>query len=96
MIRHTVDEDQLLLFVLNNAGYIFVQFFFVLFGNEILPSLHCEDDVDVDLRIALAINIALLSELKTTPSFSKNFVIQEYRTRYLFAVRSVRFFGLRL
>jgi hypothetical protein len=55
MIRHAVDGDQLLFFVANDTGNVFVQLFFVLFGNKILPTLHGEHDMDIDLGNVFAI-----------------------------------------
>jgi len=47
---------------------VFVQLFFVLFGNEILPTLHGEDDMNVDLGIGICHFLLPCDKLHATPT----------------------------
>src|ERR1039458_3659936 len=65
MIRHVVDRNQLLPLVGKDAGDVFLQFVIVLRRNEILPALHGEHDVNVDLGVGVGHEpkMPLLTEL---------------------------------
>ena len=53
MIRHRIDLDQLLLFVGDDAGYVFVELVFVFFGDKGLSCFDGEDNVYVELCIGV-------------------------------------------
>jgi len=53
MIRHTINCEHFLAFVLNNASDIFMEFLFVFFTNEVLSPRHCKNNVYVDLCICV-------------------------------------------
>ena len=53
MIGHAIDRDKLLFMVANDSGDVFVEFFFIFLLDQILPSLHREDNLDVDLCVGV-------------------------------------------
>ncbi len=53
MIWHRIDLNQLLLFVGDDAGYVFVELVFVFFGEKRLPCFDGEDDVYVELCVGI-------------------------------------------
>ena len=53
VVRHAVDGDELLTLPGDDAGDVFLQFFFAFRANQVLPSLHGEHDLNVDLGIGV-------------------------------------------
>ena len=53
MIGHRIDLNQFLLFVGDDASYVFVEFGFVSFGNKGLSSFDGKDDVYVELCVGV-------------------------------------------
>ena len=56
VVRHAPDGEQFLLSTLQNAGDVFVEFFKVFLGKEVVTTLDGKNDVDVDLRIGVRHN----------------------------------------
>ena len=53
VIRHTIDCEELLTLPGNDARHVLLQGLFALRSNQVLPRLHREHDLDVDLRIGI-------------------------------------------
>ena len=53
VIGHRIDLNQFLLFVGDDASYVFVEFGFVSFGNKGLSSFDGKDDVYVELCVGV-------------------------------------------
>ena len=54
VIGHAMNGEQFLAFSANDAGDVFLEFFFVLRPDKILPSFYGEYDLNIDLRVGIS------------------------------------------
>jgi len=55
VIGHGVNRQQLLVVARDDAGDVFVDFFFVFRADQVLPAVHGENRLAVNLRVGVAI-----------------------------------------
>ena len=53
VIRHAVNGEHSVSPFLHDTSDVFVEFFFVWFGDEVYPAFDGKDDVDVELRVGI-------------------------------------------
>ena len=54
MVRHTMNRQQLLFPLPDNASEIFMEFLLVFLANQALSPLDREDNLDIDLRVGVS------------------------------------------
>ena len=60
MVRHVIDCYQLLVVSGDNASHVSLKLIVMLWPDQALPSLHSENDLDVDLRVRIRHSMSLL------------------------------------
>ena len=63
MIRHVIDCYQLLAVSGDNASHVSLKLIVMLCPDQVLPSLHSENDLDIDLRVRIRHSMSRLPEL---------------------------------
>jgi len=78
MIRNTIDDDWLLSLVFDNPRHIFENFMPPFPLEEVLASLHSEDDLDVDLGICARHKITF-SDVEKIMSSLRDLILAPYQ-----------------
>jgi hypothetical protein len=51
VVWHAVNREKFLVLAGDDAGNVFLEFFFAIGSNEVLAAFHGENDLDVDLGV---------------------------------------------
>src|ERR671924_350883 len=82
VVWHAIDCNHFLFLVADNASDIVVEFLFVFFSERVLASLHCVDDLDINLGVGVCHKLIgddqYMPLLRSSRSFKESYPVYKH------------------